>query len=92
VKAIARRLARLEGRLIPQEDPEAKRLAELLRKRPPGAAGRGTGAQGPAAAYHQRAPLDGGRHSAPRPHSRKGRGSMEAASLKTMTMYNLASR
>lgn len=35
MRAIARRLARLEGRLIPQEDPEAKGLAELLRKRPP---------------------------------------------------------
>jgi hypothetical protein len=33
LKAIARRLARLEGRLIPQEDPEARRLVELLRKR-----------------------------------------------------------
>jgi hypothetical protein len=33
VRAIARRVARLEDRLIPQEDPEAKRLVELLRKR-----------------------------------------------------------
>ena len=30
---IARRVARLEGRLIPQEDPETKRLVELLRER-----------------------------------------------------------
>ena len=33
MKAIARRVARLEGRLIPQEDPEGKRLVEELRKR-----------------------------------------------------------
>jgi hypothetical protein len=33
VRAIARRVVRLEGRLIPQDDPEAKRLVELLRKR-----------------------------------------------------------
>ena len=33
MRAIARRVMRLEGRLIPHEDPEAKRLVELLRKR-----------------------------------------------------------
>jgi hypothetical protein len=33
VRAIVRRVVRLEVRLIPQEDPEAKRLVELLRKR-----------------------------------------------------------
>jgi hypothetical protein len=33
VRAIARRVVRLEGRLIPQEDPEANRIVELLRKR-----------------------------------------------------------
>jgi hypothetical protein len=33
VRTIARRVARLEDRLIPQEDPEANRLVELLRKR-----------------------------------------------------------
>jgi hypothetical protein len=33
VKAIARRLARLKDRLVPQEDPEANRLVDLLRKR-----------------------------------------------------------
>ena len=33
MKAIARRLARLGVRLIPQQGPEAKRLVELLRKR-----------------------------------------------------------
>ena len=33
MKAIARRVARLEDRLIPQEDPEARRLVELLRER-----------------------------------------------------------
>ena len=33
MRAIARRVVRLEGRLIPQEDPEGKRLVELLRKR-----------------------------------------------------------
>ena len=32
VRAIARRVVRLEDRLIPQEDPEDERLAELLRK------------------------------------------------------------
>jgi hypothetical protein len=33
VRAMARRLARLKDRLVPQEDPEANRLVALLRKR-----------------------------------------------------------
>ena len=33
MKAIVRRVALLEGRLIPQEDPETRLLVELLRER-----------------------------------------------------------